>query len=202
VRTSSGERLVKEYLARLRAAGRALPRAERRELESQIEEHLRDALPAGADEAETRSALDRLGSPEAVIAEHLDRVGARAGGAGAADWSAVILLLFGGLLAMVGWFVGVVLLWRSHVWSAREKVIGTLLVPGGLATTVLLALILADNGRDCVTSGSPHHATVTRCTGGTSTLHDVLVTALLVAVALTSVATAAFLARRASVASV
>jgi hypothetical protein len=46
---------------------------------------------------------------------------------------ALVLLLLGGiLLPVVGWFIGVVLLWRSDRWTRLDKVIGTLVVPGGL----------------------------------------------------------------------
>ena len=41
-------------------------------------------------------------------------------------------LLLGGLLFGVGWLVGVNRLWRSPVWSRSEKLLGTLVLPGGL----------------------------------------------------------------------
>jgi hypothetical protein len=43
------------------------------------------------------------------------------------------LLLLGGFVAGIGWIAGVVLLWASDTWSTREKVMGTLLFPFGLA---------------------------------------------------------------------
>src|SRR3954452_7606151 len=42
------------------------------------------------------------------------------------EWATIVLL-------PVVWVVGVVLLWRSPVWTTRDKLIGTLVVPGGLA---------------------------------------------------------------------
>lgn len=53
---------------------------------------------------------------------------------------ALLLLLVGGFFYVVGWFAGVVLLWLSRVWTRRDKVIGTLVVPGGLLLPVLLLL--------------------------------------------------------------
>ena len=54
---------------------------------------------------------------------------------------ALVMLLVGGLIVpIVGWFVGVVLLWVSNAWNVRDKVIGTLFVPGGLGPIVLPAL--------------------------------------------------------------
>ena len=51
----------------------------------------------------------------------------------------MILLLVGGLVIPVfGWVIGVVLLWASDAWNVRDKVIGTLLVPGGLGLPFFL----------------------------------------------------------------
>jgi hypothetical protein len=41
---------------------------------------------------------------------------------------------------VVGWVIGVVLLWLSPTWTAREKLIGTFVVPGGLALPISLML--------------------------------------------------------------
>ena len=48
-------------------------------------------------------------------------------------------LLFGGLALGVGWFVGVNRLWRSTAWSLNEKLLGTLVLPGGLLGAFYLA---------------------------------------------------------------
>jgi hypothetical protein len=51
------------------------------------------------------------------------------------------LLLLGGIvLPLLGWLVGVFLLWASPVWSPRDKWLGTLVLPGGLAGAVILPL--------------------------------------------------------------
>lgn len=48
------------------------------------------------------------------------------------------LLLFGGLaVPVVGWVAGSVLLWTSAEWRRRDKIIGTLVVPGGLGSLLL-----------------------------------------------------------------
>lgn len=44
---------------------------------------------------------------------------------------AILLLLVGGFLIGVGWIAGVLLLWNGRRWTTREKIIGTLVVPGG-----------------------------------------------------------------------
>jgi hypothetical protein len=50
------------------------------------------------------------------------------------EWAAVILLPLGGFAFGIGWLVGLILLWSSRLWTTRDKLIGTLIVPGGLAT--------------------------------------------------------------------
>ena len=81
------------------------------------------------------------------------------------------LVLAGGFLAGVGWVVGVVWLWSSHTWTRKEKIIATLLVPGGIALTLpWLVFSLATKTSDCVSAGGPSQPTVTHCVGhyGTS----------------------------------
>jgi hypothetical protein len=58
-------------------------------------------------------------------------------GVGLRETLALLLLTIGSLLCSVlGWLVGVVLLWTSPQWTTREKLIGTLILPGGLAAAV------------------------------------------------------------------
>jgi len=145
----SSQHLVEQYLKELRAASRGLSRGERRELAAQIEEHIRAALaimPAPG-EAGVREILERLGDPEEIVAEQYGPHGARAG-IGAQAVTAIVLLLVGGFLAGIGWIAGVVLLWTSQVWTTREKLIGTLVVPGGLfgAFFVASALLVTSVG--------------------------------------------------------
>jgi len=194
VTATRADELVRAYLRALRAATRELPRNERAELLAQIEEHLRDAIPSGAGEAEARTALERLGDPEEIVAEEIERLGIPRPRAGALEWTAIILLLLGGFLAGVGWVAGAVMLWSSRAWSMREKLIGTLLVPGGLGAAVFASLLLASDGiQTCGgIAGQPMH-----CTGGWSASHSVLIIAVLILLVLTPIATAVFLARHA-----
>jgi hypothetical protein len=62
--------LVEDYLRHLEAVASVLPAYRREELLAEIREHLAEALrqvPAG-DEAAVRSVLERLGSPEEIVA--------------------------------------------------------------------------------------------------------------------------------------
>jgi hypothetical protein len=66
--------LVEDYMRRLEAVSSVLPGYRREELLAEISEHLDEALrqvPAG-DEAAVRSMLERLGSPEEIVAAAAD----------------------------------------------------------------------------------------------------------------------------------
>ena len=151
------QRLVAEYLSRLDEVAHRLPADQRTELVDGIREHLDSAL-AGVDpanEAQVRAVLDRLGAPEEIVADAVEDgrpSWSGSTGGGAPSWStvgsapatqagsglgvreilAVILLPIGGvILPVLGWFIGVVLLWTSDRWTTRDKIIGTFVWPGG-----------------------------------------------------------------------
>ena len=52
---------------------------------------------------------------------------------------AIVLLLIGIMLFAVGGLVDVILLWSSPIWRVRDKLIATLVVPGGLPMGVIFA---------------------------------------------------------------
>jgi hypothetical protein len=62
------------------------------------------------------------------------------------EWSIITLLLIGAFFIGIGWVVGAVLLWRSRVWSIPDKLIGTLLWPGGLTTGLTVAVVAVQTG--------------------------------------------------------
>jgi hypothetical protein len=163
------DRLVAEYLARLEVALRNLPAGRREELLEQVSEHIATAraeLGDQAGEAEVRTMLERLGDPAAIAAEAgqrpADSVESSGPRAGWREIGALILLPIGGIvIPFVGWFVGVALLWSSEHWSVRSKLIGTLVVPGGLLLPFALGM-LSGFTEHCSTNPAP-------VTGGTPT---------------------------------
>lgn len=184
--------LAADYLKRLRNAARSLPRGRRDDLLADIESHLAESAALGASEADVRTALDRLGDPDQIVAAEQD--GEPGQRRGPLEWGAIILLLVGGVvIPVIGWIVGVLLLWISQVWTTREKSIGTLVVPGGLLPGVVLFLRdLAFSAETCHTGPNG-----TICTGGPSTLHVVLTISVLIAFLVIPFVTAVHLARRA-----
>jgi len=138
---SAGDRLFQQYLKGLQRELSDLPRARTLEIVDEIESHIAEARAGleGDDEAEVRSILDRLGDPRDIAADARARFGLARRESGVLEVFALIGLLVGGLIIpVVGWFVGVALLWGSRAWTTREKLLGTLVVPGGLATSFFL----------------------------------------------------------------
>ena len=189
--------LAAEYLERLRRAGRGLPPERRRELLAEIEAHLSEAIDPSASDAQALTVLDKLGAPEAIIAAETpdpDELPARRG---TREWAAIILLLLGGFIFAIGWVAGLVLLWNSRAWTTREKWIGTLVIPGGLATSALVGWILLGTPTETrcrsIAGGAQH------CTSapGPSVVSPVLGVTVLALLVLAPIATSIYLARRA-----
>ena len=128
-----GERAIDDYLKRLDRSMRDVPANRRKELVNEIDQHITQTIAESEGnftEADVRNALERLGEPEDIANEARERLGIRPAHVSWTDGVAIPLLLVGGFLFGVGWIVGVVFLWLSDVWSVRDKIIGTLIVPG------------------------------------------------------------------------
>jgi hypothetical protein len=133
------DQLIDGYLARLNAAAGDLPTSARRELTDDMRSHIAEARTRESEETDATilNILDRLGEPGIVAAETRERLGLRAPAPyrpGVLEIAAVILVPF-------FWPIGVILLWISPAWKVRDKVIGTLLPPGGYLGTMLFGLL-------------------------------------------------------------
>jgi uncharacterized membrane protein len=189
-------REVGEYLRRLQRSMADLPAERRQEILAEIEEHIAEDLaerPAATD-ADVRNALERVGDPGDIAAEARERFGIKPARRSWTDPAAIILLLIGGF-TIVGWFVGVVLLWISDAWNTRDKIIGTLVVPGGLAGS--LGVGLASTGVRGASCG-PVEITVApgACATAPSSVGSVVGLILAVLVVIAPIATAIYLSRR------
>jgi hypothetical protein len=160
---STADRLVDDYLTRLAGASQALPPDRRTELLAQIRGHIAAALSGGkdADEAAVRTMLDRLGDPADIVAAAVENdppepptvpgtQGRRPGIS--LEVGAVVMLTAGSLVPVIGWVVGVILLWSSGVWRRSEKLLGTLIVPGGPGLALLIGTLPA--GQSCSSTSS------------------------------------------------
>lgn len=136
----TADRLVDDYLKQLGRELSGLPRSRRAELVAEISGHIAEARSelAADNEVEIRNLLERLGDPADIAAEERARSGAVPGRAGPIEILALIGLLVGGFVLLVGWFAGLVLLWVSQAWTVREKLVGTFVIPGGLLLAFLM----------------------------------------------------------------
>ena len=193
--TSTLHPVAAAYLQQVRREGRDLPSDRLAELLIDLEEHLSAAIPADASEEDAREVLRRFGDPREIIAAERPESIGPAERRGTREWAAVFLLLFGFFAAGVGWVIGVILLWRSRAWTTRDKLIGTLILPGGLFASAVLGLLAGTRAHKemCIYYG----ASVAHCTRGPSSGPSTLGSIALVLLALTPIATAVYLARRA-----
>lgn len=131
---------VRGYIEELRARLLNLPEAERAEIVQGVEDHIRTELSA---EKPVKVVLKELGSPSEVAnAANAGRVGFEPRGDSTFYLlSTTFLLLVGGFVFGVGWIFGLFLLWASKSRTLGEKIICTLIWPGGL-TAALISLFI------------------------------------------------------------
>ena len=203
-------RAVKNYLQRLDRALSDLPADRRREIVAEIEAHIAAETARMTDEpsdAKVMDLLDRIGEPEAIAADARETTGVKPAAAPgrALEITALILLLVGGLLLpVIGWIVGVILLWASSAWTTRDKLIGTLIVPGGLALPFALGF-LNTSASVCVSEGGRFRGSggpsgpdgiVVDCATTSGGIPTWLYIASILLLALASIASTVYLARR------
>jgi hypothetical protein len=185
--STDDDQLVEDYLRELHIAAQGLPADRRDELIEEITAHIAEARQSDGSPMAVRNILDRLGDPADIVRAAADtppgspawsgapgsgaghpagQPAAQPGRAGALELAAVLFLLLGGIvIPVLGWFIGVVLLWMSPRWTAKDKLLGTLVWPGGLLAPALLVVsgaaagLLATSVTTC-TSGDPVAAPV------------------------------------------
>jgi len=206
--STTPDKLVERYLEHLEVELDDLPRDRRREIVDEIAGHIVEAR-AGLEhetEADVRNILEALGDPADIAADARERFEVEAPTAtpykpGWIEVGALVLLLVGALIVpIVGWFIGVALLWISGAWNVRDKLIGTLFVPGGLGLSLFL-LVSAGGGGSSTICGDPDPKTggyPFNCseTGSSTSFTHVLTFALVIAVVVTPIVTTAYLGYR------
>jgi hypothetical protein len=155
---------VERYLHDLEEELRDFPASRRRELLEEIREHIGEALAEMPEneEAGVRNVLERVGEPAVIAEEARERFGIRRVKPGIREILTLILLPIGGFLWVIGWVVGAILLASSNVWTSREKVIGLLVVPGGLLPAALFGLMPSRLCSETMVNGR----VVSECSGG------------------------------------
>jgi uncharacterized membrane protein len=200
--SATTDKLVERYLKHLDVELDDLPRDRRREIVDEIGGHIAEARAdlEHETEADVRNILDGLGDPAEIAADARERFEVSPPATQSKTrWmgiAALIFLLVGGLiLPVVGWLIGVVLLWVSNAWNVRDKVIGTLVLPGGLLLPLGLAFVGGSHSSAVcpVPVGTPVEPSKCVGTGGGI---DVLGVTLLVLAVAAPLVTTAYLAYR------
>src|SRR5689334_2749957 len=136
---ATGQQLIDDYLARLDRAAQVLATERRTELLAEIRGHINDARSERDSESEAgvRAFLDRLGSPEEIVAAAADGDQSTGGNRSTVEggrlagprrsltleiWAVLMLTVGSIVLPVIGWLVGVVLMWSSDRWRTREKI--------------------------------------------------------------------------------
>jgi len=158
--STTPDKLVERYLKHLDVELDDLPRDRRREILDEIAGHITEAR-AGLEhesEADVRNILEGLGDPAEIAVDARERFDVQPAASappykpGWMEVGALVLLLAGAvILPIFGWLIGVVLLWLSNAWNVRDKVIGTLFVPGGLGVPIaVMVLATSGGGGSCI----------------------------------------------------
>jgi uncharacterized membrane protein len=204
------DKLVDRYLKHLDVELDDLPRDRRREIVDEIAGHIGEARAEleHETEADVRNILEGLGDPAEIASDAHERFDVRPAAStapykpGWMEVGALVLLLVGGLIVpIVGWLIGVILLWVSNAWNVRDKVIGTVFVPGGLLLPIFLwfsSLEFSSGGSVCDVDPATGREFNCREFGDASStgLTDVLAFVLFVAVLVAPIVTTAYLTYR------
>jgi hypothetical protein len=202
------DQLIDGYLARLRVAATDLPPSVRDELIEDMRAHIAEARTRETEETDATilNMLDRLGEPELLVAEARRRPDAPPSAEpgpyrpGILEIAALVLLPF-------MWPVAVILLWISPAWKIRDKIIGTLLPPGGFPGIFYFGLVLSvahvsrtSGGANACTSSSDSGGYVVQnlCTGPSAlqVIGEVVSVILLIILWLLPLVTVGYLAIR------
>jgi len=213
--STTPDKLVERYLKHLEVELDDVPSDRRREIVDEIADHIAEAR-AGLEhetEADVRNILEGLGDPADIAADARERFELPASRtapykAGWMEVGALVLLLIGGIvIPFFGWFIGVVLLWVSNAWNVRDKIIGTVFVPGGLGLSLFLFFAVGSSveggdfsstecDEDAATGKVLRCVTHTEKAANSTSVSEVLTAILLVAVIVAPIITTAYLTYR------
>lgn len=120
------------YIRDLERAVRDLPKPLADDIVTGVREELR-----GLDAAAAADRIAELGDPTFIAASARGELPVRADKPWYTVLTIVLLAVGGFLVPVLGWLVGLVMLWYSRTWTLRDKLVGTLLLP------VIAGLVLA-----------------------------------------------------------
>jgi hypothetical protein len=137
----SADEDVESYLKELDHCLSGLPRRRRKEVLQEISTHIAESRQELGADHPIADVLDRVGDPQAIAWEATRGEPGVTPRSRGLEIATIVFLLPGSvLLPIIGWLVGVILLWSSSTWTTRDKLIGTLILPGGLLFAAFLPL--------------------------------------------------------------
>jgi len=126
------------YLADLERELRGLPAPLASDILAGVREELR-----GLDDAAAAERIAVLGDPAAIAAAARAEAPPRREDAPWYRVLTILLIAVGGFVVpVVGWAVGVGMLWYSRTWVLRDKLVGTLVVPVGALLALGIAVLV------------------------------------------------------------
>ncbi len=127
--------LIADYLHRFETLTRPMPPGPRDRAVRTVRRLLRDdLLRAEASASEVRRYLEGLGTPEELSEKARAGEGRRG--------SSAVLAIVAVILTPLCWPLGIPLLWYSRYWTRTEKLVATLVVPGGAPAAFYLWPVL------------------------------------------------------------
>ena len=69
-----------------------------------------------------------------------------------------VATLFLLIVPVLGWLLGMVIAWRSAIWTRRDKVVATVLGPGGLPTLLSVLVLDATHAKGKMSSAGTSEA--------------------------------------------
>ena len=117
--------ITRRYLKRLEKELGDLPAVYRNEVLDEIREHITSSRADVQSDADVLAMLNRLGDPKSIADDARERFELTTYRAGTTEIAAIILLLLS--FSIVGYIVGLVLVWRSPAWRRLDKLIGTVM---------------------------------------------------------------------------
>lgn len=134
------DQIIDGYTARLGQALADVPAGPKGELLEDVRQHIAQARAGLTDEtdADLLNMLDRLGDPAELAAAAAERPSAQP----VATTLPPGLLEIAAIVALVlVWPAGIALVWLSSVWSRRDKLVATVLIPASVVGLASLGVV-------------------------------------------------------------
>jgi hypothetical protein len=191
VTAPNAEHMVNGYLMRLESELADVPSTRRDEIVDEMRKHIAEERGRLVEEtdADLLNLLDRLGEPGVVAAAARPaQIEARS-----REKRLPVMEILGVILTPIVWPLGILLVWLSDRWTKREKVLATVVWPGGVWTFFVLANLIP-RGRTCYGTMQSGRPVITSCSPPQAVTFGL--NALLIVVTLLPIAVAIYLAVR------